>query len=220
MTVKQFWLDPYQTRQRTRIQRIDGPQLELEATIFYAESGGQESDHGLIGGKPVLEARKQGRRIIYTLEDTAGLQAGMEVEVHIDWARRYALMRLHFAAELVLELVYRRFPGKEKIGAHIAADKARLDFLHPQSIAPLLPQLNDELARIVAADLPIVSAFSDVEAERRYWQIEGFARVPCGGTHLRRSAEVGALRLKRKNIGQGKERIEITLAPTVDTQAA
>jgi Ser-tRNA(Ala) deacylase AlaX len=41
-------------------------------------------------------------------------------------------MRLHLAAELVLELVYRALPGVEKTGAHIAADKARIDFAWPK----------------------------------------------------------------------------------------
>lgn len=118
-------------------------------------------------------------------------------------------MRLHFAAELVLELAYKTLAGAEKIGAHIAADKARIDFAWPHSIAPLLPQLAAQAQAIVAADHAIISAFADEQNERRYWELPGFARVPCGGTHLRRSGEVGALRLKRNNIGRGKERIEI-----------
>jgi Ser-tRNA(Ala) deacylase AlaX len=64
----------------------------------------------------------------------------------------------------------------------------------------------------------IVSAFSDEENEQRYWEIVGFARMPCGGTHLRRTGEVGELELKRKNIGKGKERIEIYLRIRVDGQ--
>ena len=49
----------------------------------------------------------------------------------------------------------------------------------------------------------------DEQDEQRCWEVEGFARVPCGGTHLRRTGEVGVIDLKRKNIGHGKERIEI-----------
>jgi Ser-tRNA(Ala) deacylase AlaX len=45
----------------------------------------------------------------------------------------------------------------------------------------------------------------------RSWEVEGLARVPCGGTHLRTTGEVGALALKRRNVGKGKERIEILL---------
>lgn len=56
--------------------------------------------------------------------------------------------------------------------------------------------------------LPI-SDFADKGAEQRYWEITGFAKVPCGGTHIRHTGEVGKISLKRKNIGKGKERIEI-----------
>jgi len=48
---------------------------------------------------------------------------------------------------------------------------------------------------MIEADREIVSAYSDACAERRFWEIDGFARVPCGGTHLRRTGEIGALTL-------------------------
>ncbi len=118
-------------------------------------------------------------------------------------------MRLHFACEISLELICRTLKGIEKIGAHIAEDKARIDFRHPVSLAPLLPELESEVNRLAQADRPIISAFSDTTKEIRYWEIEGFARVPCGGTHLKRSGEIGQVRLKRKNPGKGKERVEI-----------
>ena len=119
-------------------------------------------------------------------------------------------MQLHFAAEIVLELCYRRFPGIERVGAHIAEEKARLDFLWPKSVASELPALAGEAREIIVADHSIISAFSDEKAERRYWEITGFARVDCAGTHLRRTGEIGEIELKRKNPGKGKERIEIT----------
>jgi Ser-tRNA(Ala) deacylase AlaX len=64
---------------------------------------------------------------------------------------------------------------------------------------------------IIEADLPIRSEYSNREQEQRYWEIEGFARVSCGGTHPRRTGEVGRISFKRNNIGKGKERIEIYL---------
>jgi Ser-tRNA(Ala) deacylase AlaX len=212
LTEKDFWTNPYLTRLDTHITRVEAETVQVARSIFYAASGGQESDEGSIGGHRVIEARKDGLDLIYSLDSTEGLEPGTPVTIEIDGARRLALMRLHFAAELTLELVYRQVAGIEKIGAHIASDKARIDFLHDGNIAVLFPALLPEVERIIAADLPIESAFSDVESQRRYWQIEGFARVPCGGTHPGRSGEVGAIALKRKNIGKGKERIEITLA--------
>jgi Ser-tRNA(Ala) deacylase AlaX len=212
LTRKLFWTDPYRTRLETRIATVAGPEVTLEETIFYALSGGQESDAGTIGGRPVLEARRDGTDILYRLPEDHGLDVGDPVTVEIDWQRRYRLMRLHFAAEVVLELAYKHLAGITKIGAHIAADKARIDFEWPEPINKSFPLLSEELRKIVASDQPIVSAFSDEAAQRRYWEVPGFARVPCGGTHLKRTGEVGAVTLKRRNIGKGKERVEILLA--------
>ena len=212
MVRKIFWLDAYRTAHKTRIAGVDNQRVRLEETIFFAFSGGQESDAGTLSGHPVLAAEKEGLDIVYTLPPNHGLRTGDEVEVTIDWDRRYRLMRLHFAAEMVLQIVYKLRPGIERIGAHISADKARVDFALDGSIAALFPQIEAQVATLLAADLPIVTAFADEAAERRYWEIDGFARMPCGGTHPRTTAEVGAIKLKRKNTGKGKERIEITLA--------
>jgi len=209
MTRKLFWSAPYRTRLASRIAAVSGDEVTVEETIFYAFSGGQESDHGTIGGYSVLEARKAGREILYRLPAGHGLAPGADIVMTIDGERRYRLMRLHFAAELVLELACRELGLAEKIGAHIAADKARIDFAWPTSVAPLLPGLAAAANRIVAADHVIVSAFSDEAAEERFWQIPDFAKVPCAGTHVRRTGEVGTIALKRRNPGKGKERIEI-----------
>ena len=212
MTRKLFWQDPYRRRLETRIAAVSGDDVMLEETIFYALSGGQESDSGSIGGHPVLNARKEGHDIVYTLPAAHGLRPGNVVQVEIDWQRRYRLMKLHFAAEIILELVYRRFPGIEKTGAHIAAEKARIDFALPEPVTPHLPALKAEAERIIAEDQEIESAWSDEANQRRYWKIRDFAAVPCGGTHLKRTGEIGAIALKRVNIGKGKERVEIALA--------
>ena len=105
-----------------------------------------------------------------------------------------------------------RTARRGKIGAHIAEDKARIDFALARPITPLLPAIAAKVQALIDADLAIVSAYSDEQNQRRYWELPGLYRVPCGGTHLRRSGEVGELKLKRKNVGQGKERVEITLA--------
>lgn len=211
MTRKLFWDDPYRSQLDTRVSRVDGEWVELAETIFFAFSGGQESDAGSIGGQAVLEARLDGLRIAYRLAPEHGLHEGQAVAVEIDAVRRLRLMRLHFAAELVLELATRALPGVARIGAHIAADRARIDFEWHESVAPLLAAIQAEAQALIDADLPIRCAFSDEAAQRRYWEVEGFARVPCGGTHVRRTGEVGRLALRRRNPGRGKERIEITL---------
>lgn len=211
MTHKVFWDDPYQVELESTVSRVDGPCIELEETIFYAESGGQESDAGTIGGIQVIKAEKQGLSIVYTLEHEPNFQAGAVVTTQIDWARRYALMKLHFAAEVILEVVTHCFPEMTKVGAHISADKSRIDFEWHESVKPLLPELQQQAQSVIDSHADIISDFSDTSEQRRYWKVEGFAQVPCGGTHLKNTSEVGRIQLKRKNIGKGKERIEISL---------
>jgi len=212
MTRKVFWEDPYLTELETHVTTVNGDDITVGETIFYALAGGQESDQGTIGNHRVLLARKEGKEIVYTLEDGHGLKPGAQVRMTIDWERRYKLMRLHFAAEIVLELAYQHLHSIKKIGAHIAQDKARIDFEWGENISKMFPVIQEEARRIVEANQEIISAFSNEDAEERYWEIGEFARVPCGGTHLRRTGEIGEIELKRKNPGKGKERIEITVS--------
>lgn len=213
MTIKAFWDDPYRLREEARVSSALGDEVRLDETIFFAFSGGQESDAGSIGGHPVLEARRDGLDIAYRLPYGHGLRIGDAVMVEVDGLRRYGLMRHHFAAEMILQLVYALEPGIDKVGAHIGPAKARIDFAREGSISALFDALQAQSAVLVAADLPIITAFSDEANHRRFWQVEGFAQMGCGGTHPRRTGEIGALSLKRKNQGKGVERIEITLAP-------
>jgi len=210
-TEKIFWTDPYQTEMIATVTSVNGNVVTLDKTIFYAVSGGQESDRGTINGFRVLKAEKNGTEIHYTVDAKHDLKNGDEVIVEIDWNRRYRLMRLHFAAEIILELVNQRFNRPVKVGAHISEDKARLDFMWEGSIARIFPVLEQTAKELIDADLAIKSEFNDRETERRFWEIEGFGRVSCGGTHIRRTGEIGPIALKRDNIGKGKERIEIYL---------
>jgi Ser-tRNA(Ala) deacylase AlaX len=209
MTTKVFWQDPYLTELETTVKTVNGNQITVNETIFYAFSGGQESDYGTIGDYKVLDARKDGKEIFYTLDDNHTLAIGDKVEIIIDWQRRYSLMRLHFAAELVLELVCHRFSEIIKVGAHIAQNKARIDFEWSQKISPFITEIQQDVQNIIDADQEVISAFSDEYNERRYWKIKEFAEVPCGGTHIKRTGEVGLVKLKRENPGKGRERIEI-----------
>jgi Ser-tRNA(Ala) deacylase AlaX len=207
---KVFWDDPYQTELTTTVTSINGNEITLAETIAFSFCGGQESDTAYINGLLVSDSKIMGPLIYYTLPDNHGLKVGESVKMSIDWPRRHQLMRLHFAAELILELLVRKL-GLEKIGAHIAATKARIDFFCEQNISTVFEDILAEYNHLISSDLPIEKGFSDVDTQRRYWKIAGFAEVPCGGTHVKSTAEVGYVRLKRKNVGAGKERIEITL---------
>jgi len=207
---KAFWDNPYQRSLTTKVSSVSSNRILLDETIAFSFSGGQESDKAYINELPVTHSVIEGNVIYYTLPNDHGLSAGDEVSMEIDWPRRYRLMRLHFAAELVLEIVTQKL-GIEKIGAHIAETKARIDFIYSKNISSYLEKILTEYNEIIARNEPIKTGFSDVENQRRYWEIVGFSKVPCGGTHVKSTAEVGFVTLKRVNIGGGKERIEIRL---------
>lgn len=207
---KVFWDNPYQTSLITTVSSVDQNRISFVETIAFSFSGGQESDRAHINGLPILDSKIEGNLIYYILPNEHGLSPGDKVIMEIDWNRRYKLMRLHFAAELILELVTRKL-NIEKIGAHIAETKARIDFVYDKNISFIFERLLNEYNEIIASDRAIKTGFTDIEKQRRYWEIEGFSKVPCGGTHVKSTNEVGYITLKRVNVGGGKERIEIKL---------
>ena len=207
---KVFWDNPYQQEWSTRVAAVDGNQVSFDETIAFSFAGGQESDRAFINGMPVLDSMRVDDLILYTLPEGHGLAQGMTVVMTIDWPRRYRLMRLHFAAELILEIVTRT-QGWEKVGAHIAEGKARIDFRSETNANTVLESLLHAYNAIIDDNRPIETGYLDPATQRRYWKIEGFAQVPCGGTHVRATGEVGRVTLKRDRPGKGIERIEIRL---------
>ncbi|HHF7346936.1 TPA: alanyl-tRNA editing protein [Legionella feeleii] len=207
---KLFWQAPYQRKLNTKIISIVDNDILLEKTIAYSFSGGQESDKAYINNLEIIDSRMDGSLIYYTLANNHNLKINDEVIMTIDWPRRYKLMRLHFAAELVLELVTRKYHFK-KVGAHIAEHKARIDFIHDRNISAIFEEILSEYNTIIEADKLIQTGYSDISTQRRFWKIDGFAEVPCGGTHVKSTAEVGYISLKRSHPGKSIERIEIQL---------
>lgn len=205
-----FWVDPYLKEISAKITSLEGNIITLDRTIVYAFSGGQASDSGTINGYQIIEAHKVGKEILYTIEANHNLKPDCEVEVKIDWDKRYKIMRLHFAAEIILELVYQNFNHPRKIGANITEEKARLDFEWEGNISEAFPLLKQKTGDIIHSNYDIISKFSNEENGERYWEIEGFAKVACGGTHIKKTGEIGDILLKRgKRLGSNKERIEI-----------
>ena len=105
---KVFWDNPYQQSLITKVTSVNGNQILFDETIAFSFSGGQESDSALVNGIQIIDSEIKGNLIYYTVADSHGLRPGDEVTMVIDWQRRYRLMRLHFAAELVLELVTKK----------------------------------------------------------------------------------------------------------------
>jgi alanyl-tRNA synthetase len=215
MTIKLFWEDPYLTECKAKVTGINGNKVKLDKTIFYAFSGGQESDDGTINGIKVKEAVKKGDKetiidIEYTLEEEPNFEVGDEVEVKIVGEKRKKLRDLHSAAHLLYYIVTGKL-GKLKImGSNVSSEKSRMDFHYETPVTDLLPEIEESLNKFILEDHQIIMK-DDPEKEDLRWWTCGEWKMPCGGTHIKSTGEIGKVKLSRKNKGQGRERIEISL---------
>ena len=210
--VKLLYQDnPYMKECRSRVVDITNNEVLLEQSCFFAFSGGQASDSGTINNIPVKEAFWRTDEIIYVLENVPGFKIDDEVTVKIDWEKRHRIMKLHTAAHIVYEFFIKKAGNQKVIGSNISLDKARLDFEYKESVGPLLKELEEQSNKFIAEDKNVLTYPDEEDEKRRWWEIKDFAKMPCGGTHVKKTAEIGKIKLKRKNLGSNKERIEVIL---------
>ncbi len=215
------------------VLRADASGILLDRTPFYARSGGQPGDSGVIrwdgGEATVTEAVKGEGDAILHLASTAALPTpGTQVLAILDWPRRHALMRMHTALHLLCSLL----PGAAVTGGQIGADRSRLDFDLPDP--PPKEALEAGFRTLIAAAHPVTAEWVDeavldcnpglvrtlsVKPPRGTGRLRlvriGEAPIdlqPCGGTHVANTAEIGAIRvLKIENKGRQNRRIALAL---------
>jgi alanyl-tRNA synthetase len=212
---KLFYLDSLQDICMARVTRIDGNIVELDQTILFAFSGGQASDKGTIGSIEVIEAKKIDENTIeYYLAEEPSFKVGDEVEVKIDLENRKRLMCLHSAAHIVCFL-FEKITGihySKCVGSNVDSTKSRLDYELDHNISVYFEKLTEEANKIFQSDHPINTFANKDDPNRREWECPSLNQAcPCGGTHVSNTNQIGEIKLKRKNIGKGKERIEIIL---------
>ena len=96
------------------------------------------------------------------------------------------------------------------VGSNITIEKSRIDYEMDTPISEYFEKIQAKLDEIVSQDAE-VKVYDDPEKPGwRWWEVLEW-KMPCGGTHVKRTGEIGKVRLKRKNTGAGKERIEIML---------
>ncbi|MBU4493292.1 MAG: alanyl-tRNA editing protein [Nanoarchaeota archaeon] len=210
MLKKLFWQDPYMKECYAKVTAIEGNKVWLDQTVFFAFSGGQASDKGAINGINVLEAVKQDDEIYYVLEKEPKFAVGDNVKVEIDWSYRHKIMKLHSAAHIVYYFFIEKAGEQKVIGSNINIDKARLDFAYNESISQMLPEIQEKTMEVINKGIDIKAFEDEKDPSRRLWEC-GKWLMPCGGTHVRNTKEIGQIKLKRNNIGAGKERIEVSL---------
>ena len=215
MTKALFYENPYQKECEAKIIEISGNNLVLDQTVFYPEGGGQPADTGFINGIKVLNVQKQGNKIIHFLENPLNLKVGEEVNCKIDWERRYKLMKLHTSAHLLVNVCEEKLGMEfETVGSGISENKARVDIFYPERVDPELKEkIQEEMNKLIKNGAEVKTWF---EGEKRLVQINNFKPMPCGGTHLKNIKEINEIKIKRENIGKGKDRLECRMTTCTD----
>jgi alanine--tRNA ligase len=207
-------------------------QVILDHTPFYAESGGQVGDSGvLINGAAefqVVDTQKLGGAYAHLGRLTRGqIKVGDRLEARVDAVRRRAIMLNHSATHL-LHAALRKVLGTHvtQKGSLVAPDRLRFDFSH---FAPLTAQelhdierlVNEEIRGNAAAEtrlMPYEAAVASgamalfgekYDDEVRVLRIGDFSTELCGGTHVARAGDIGLFKVVSEGgIAAGVRRIE------------
>ncbi len=227
--------DAYAASATARVVAVHDGGIELDRTIFYPQGGGQQGDAGVLrrpnGERIMIADTRKGDAIDTVLHVPAPAmprpEPGEVLTLEIDWQRRYALMRLHTALHVMSCVVVAPVTG-----GNIAPAKARLDFDIDMSLLDadrIARETNALIARAVDTQTewitdeeldarPELVKTMSVQPPRgagrvRLVRIPGIDLQPCGGTHIRNIAEIGAIRVtKIRSEGRRNRRVEIELA--------
>lgn len=234
MTDKLYLDDAYARGCEARVVDVTPGGVVLDRTVLYARSGGQPGDAGRLrwarGEAPVAEALKgDGDAVLHPIAGEMPA-IGDAVTVELDWARRHRHMRMHTAMHLLCSLT----PGIGVTGGQIGGEKSRLDFDLPEP--PPKEWWEERLNALVAADHPVsFSSITEAELDANPGLVRtlsvqpprtgGRIRLvrigagdtpvdlqPCGGTHVRSTAEIGRVTvLKLESKGRQNRRISVTV---------
>jgi len=208
----------------------EGGRVALDRTAFYPTGGGQPHDIGTLGGRSVVDVRKEGEAVWHTFSESGVLPAvGEEVAGEVDWERRHALMRTHTALHVLCGVIWNEW-GKAVTGGNMEPLSARMDFEFdplPEGFGARVEELvNGELTadhKIEVSFLPRDSALADEDLIRtkvnlipesvreiRVVDIVGLDKQADGGTHVASTSEVGRIRVtKTESKGKGNKRIRL-----------
>jgi misacylated tRNA(Ala) deacylase len=231
MTEELFRSDSYLRECDAVVTGVHDGAVTLDKTVFYPLGGGQPGDTGGMawnGHSAMIVDTRYGKdgQILHVLDEGAEQPTvGDAVTVTLDWDRRYRHMRMHTAMHLLGAVLQYGVTG-----GNISAEKSRLDFDMEDTVDKEATQA--ALDDLVAGDHAVSCRWiSDAELEAqpelvrtmsvqpprgqgrvRLLEIEGVDLQPCGGTHLRSTAEVGRVRVgKVEKKGRRNRRINIHL---------
>jgi alanyl-tRNA synthetase len=227
-------------------EAAEGEEAEvlLSETPFYAESGGQVSDLGVLEGDgvraDVLQVRKPADGLLlHRVRVTGGrLAAGGEVTARIDVERRNQCQRHHTATHLLQAALRAAIsPSVKQAGSYVAPERMRFDFSWFEAIPPeSLEKIEEQVNRWILENRPvrvthlplrevqgtdILAMFDEKYGDTvRVVGVDGVSRECCGGTHVAATGEIGAFRIVAEtSIASGVRRIEAVAGLAADAAA-
>ena len=209
---------------------IEEKTIELDNTAFYARSGGQPGDIGEIIQEnrniEVKDTIKKDNKIINIVNKIENLDKGIEIIGKINWEKRYKHMKMHSALHLMCSVI-----PLGVTGGQIGYEKSRLDFNDPEKEINK-EEIEEKLNSLVKDDYEITSEIIDskildeqpelvrtmsvkppqIDGKIRLIKIGNVDLQPCGGTHVKSTAEIGSIKIgKIENKGRMNRRVNIIL---------
>jgi alanyl-tRNA synthetase len=208
-------------------------QVVLDRTTFYAESGGQIGDNGIIsvpfGQLKVVDVQRPVKGlVVHTVEATDGVVLGDQAYAEVDPEWRVSACQAHSGTHVVHAALRQVLgPSALQSGSYNKPGYLRLDFAWNQALSAVTRSEIEEVANLaVRQDLPVSSRYMSLPQAREWGAIALFgetydeevrvieiggpwSRELCGGTHVAHSSQIGALSITgESSVGSGSRRIE------------
>jgi len=210
-THRLYYEDPYRVEFAAEIvERLaseNKPALVLDQTCFYPESGGQPSDQGTIDGIAVIKIVEDGEKIIHVLEREVPAQ---RIKGQVDWGVRFDHMQQHSGQHVLSQAFWEILKG-ETLSFHLGAGNSTLEIGIARIGEDELARLERRANEIVFEDRAILTTFvpqekigeiplrkpPKKEGLIRVVEVDGFDYSACGGTHCRRTGEIGLIKITK-----------------------
>jgi alanyl-tRNA synthetase len=218
VTERLYYTDPYlATFTATIVARADdGRRIYLDRTAFYPTSGGQPHDTGTLGGIQVVDVVDEDDRIAHLLAEP--LAATGSVDGAIDWPRRLDHIQQHTAQHLLSAVLEEQLHARTT-SVHFGDETSTIDLDRDAITDAQLRAAERRANEIVMENRPVTIAFEEAGAAEglrkaskregmlRIITIDGIDRSACGGTHVRRTGEIGPLLVLGSERAKGSARV-------------
>ena len=197
----------------------DGWAVILDRTAFFPEGGGQAGDRGELEGVPVRDTQLREGEILHLTESP--LAPGTDVTGRLDWDLRFRRMQDHSGEHIVSGLVYQKY-GYQNVGFHLGDGEVTLDF-SGELTGPQLEEIELLANRAVTENLPVRTWYPspaalkripyrsklDLTENVRLVRIPGIDTCACCAPHVKRTGEIGLIKILDYMRHRGGVRIHI-----------